>query len=178
MDVDGENDRPGGDGPSGKTKYCRWPTHQYRAVNQYNIGNEQDASQKFDPGTIRLFSNPNKENRIGNPGSYRIPSLCGGTHPVAKGAQSTGQVDLSSFKLYGRQLWVTRYHPGEHSRKANIRTVLLMTPVLDNTVKITSRWTTPTPVSIITGTTRVARAESRRYADRMGTYSAETMELL
>ena len=33
------------------------------------------------------------------------------------------------------------------SRKANIRTVLLMTPVLDNTVRITSRWTTPTPLS-------------------------------
>ena len=33
-------------------------------VNQYNIGNEQDAAQKFDPGTIRLLSNLNKENRM------------------------------------------------------------------------------------------------------------------
>lgn len=53
-------------------------------VNQYNIGNEQDAAQKFDPGTIRLLSNPNKENRMGNPVSYQIIPYAGGTHPVAK----------------------------------------------------------------------------------------------
>lgn len=31
LDVDGENNSFGGDGPSGKTEYCRWPTHQYHA---------------------------------------------------------------------------------------------------------------------------------------------------
>lgn len=48
-----------------------------------------------------------------------------------------------------------------------------MTPVLDNTVKITSRWiTTDAVVWMTTGTTCGPRRRVADYADRMGTYSA------
>ena len=55
-------------------------------MNQYDIDTEQQAAQKFDPGTIRLLSNTSKENRMGNPVSYQIIPYAGGTHPVATGA--------------------------------------------------------------------------------------------
>jgi primary-amine oxidase len=47
-------------------------------INQY-IDSEQQAAQKFDPGTIRLLSNTTKENRMGNPVSYQIIPYAGGT---------------------------------------------------------------------------------------------------
>ncbi len=62
--------------------------------------------------------------QVVSPGSKRCPVRA-------------GRVDLSSFSFMDKQLWVTRYHPGERFPEANIQTVLLMTPVLDNTVKIT-----------------------------------------
>ncbi len=114
-------------------------------VNQYNIGNEQDAAQKFDPGTIRLLSNPNKENRMGNPVSYQIIPYAGGTHPVAKGAQFVAGLDLSSFD-HG-QAALGNALSSWRSVRANIEPFYSDAPVLDNTVKITSRWTTPTPLS-------------------------------
>lgn len=46
-------------------------------VNQYDIDTEQQAAQKFDPGTIRLLSNTSKENRMGNPVSYQIIPYAG-----------------------------------------------------------------------------------------------------
>ncbi|WP_204278799.1 hypothetical protein, partial [Enterobacter hormaechei] len=50
------------------------------------ITNEQNAAEKFDPSTIRLLTNFNKENKLGNPVSYQLIPFAGGTHPVAKGA--------------------------------------------------------------------------------------------
>lgn len=52
------------------------------------ITNEQNAAEKFDPSTIRLLTNFNKENKLGNPVSYQLIPFAGGTHPVAKGANS------------------------------------------------------------------------------------------
>lgn len=148
LDVDGENNSLVAMDPVVKPNTAGGPRTSTMQVNQYNIGNEQDAAQKFDPGTIRLLSNLNKENRMGNPVSYQIIPYAGGTHPVAKGAQfAPDEWIYHRLSFMDKQLWVTRYHPGERFRKANIRTVLLMTPVLDNTVRITSRWTTPTPLS-------------------------------
>lgn len=99
-------------------------------------------------GTIRLLSNLNKENRMGNPVSYQIIPYAGGTHPVAKGAQfAPDEWIYHRLSFMDKQLWVTRYHHGERFPEGKYRTVLLMTPVLDNTVRITSRWTTPTPLS-------------------------------
>ncbi len=84
LDVDGENNSPVAMDPVVKPNTAGGPRTSTMQVNQYNIGNEQDAAQKFDPGTIRLLSNPNKENRMGNPVSYQIIPYAGGTHPVAK----------------------------------------------------------------------------------------------
>ncbi len=130
-------------------------------VNQYNIGNEQDAAQKFDPGTIRLLSNPNKENRMGNPVSYQIIPYAGGTHPVAKGAQfAPDEWIYHRLSFMDKQLWVTRYHPGERfpegkypnrsTHDTGLGQYSKDNESLDNTDAVV--WMT-------TGTTHVARAE-------------------
>ena len=41
------------------------------------ITNEQNAAEKFDPSTIRLLTNFNKENKLGNPVSYQIIPFAG-----------------------------------------------------------------------------------------------------
>lgn len=61
LDVDGENNSLVAMDPVVKPNTAGGPRTSTMQVNQYNIGNEQDAAQKFDPGTIRLLSNPNKE---------------------------------------------------------------------------------------------------------------------
>ena len=130
-------------------------------VNQYNIGNEQDAAQKFDPGTIRLLSNPNKENRMGNPVSYQIIPYAGGTHPVAKGAQfAPDEWIYHRLSFMDKQLWVTRYHPGERfpegkypnrsTHDTGLGQYSKDNESLDNTDAVV--WMT-------TGTTHVARTE-------------------
>lgn len=82
-------------------------------VNQYNIGNEQDAAQ-FDPGTIRLLSNLNKENRMGNPVSYQIIPCRIGTHPGSKGAQfAPDEWIYHRLSFMGQAaLGNASYHPG------------------------------------------------------------------
>ena len=142
LDVDGENNSLVAMDPVVKPNTAGGPRTSTMQVNQYNIGNEQDAAQKFDPGTIRLLSNPNKENRMGNPVSYQIIPYAGGTHPVAKGAQ------------------FARYHPGERfpegkypnrsSHDTGLGQYSKDNESLDNTDAVI--WMT-------TGTTHVARAE-------------------
>lgn len=118
-------------------------------------------AQKFDPGTIRLLSNPNKENRMGNPVSYQIIPYAGGTHPVAKGAQfAPDEWIYHRLSFMDKQLWVTRYHPGERfpegkypnrsSHDTGLGQYSKDNESLDNTDAVI--WMT-------TGTTHVARAE-------------------
>lgn len=161
LDVDGENNSLVAMDPVVKPNTAGGPRTSAMQVNQYNIGNEQDAAQKFDPGTIRLLSNPNKENRMGNPVSYQIIPYAGGTHPVAKGAQfAPDEWIYHRLSFMDKQLWVTRYHPrerfpeGKYPNRSTHDTGLGQyskdNESLDNTDAVV--WMT-------TGTTHVARAE-------------------
>lgn len=161
LDVDGENNSLVAMDPVVKPNTAGGPRTSTMQVNQYNIGNEQDAAQKFDPGTIRLLSNPNKENRMGNPVSYQIIPYAGGTHPVAKGAQfAPDEWIYHRLSFMDKQLWVTRYHPGERfpegkypnrsTHDTGLGQYSKDNESLDNTDAVI--WMT-------TGTTHVARAE-------------------
>ncbi len=161
LDVDGENNSLVAMDPVVKPNTAGGPRTSTMQVNQYNIGNEQDAAQKFDPGTIRLLSNPNKENRMGNPVSYQIIPYAGGTHPVAKGAQfAPDEWIYHRLSFMDKQLWVTRYHPGERfpegkypnrsTHDTGLGQYSKDNESLDNTDAVV--WMT-------TGTTHVARAE-------------------
>ena len=102
LDVDGENNSLVAMDPVVKPNTAGGPRTSTMQVNQYNIGNEQDAAQKFDPGTIRLLSNPNKEPH-GQSGFLSNYSLCRWYSPGSKRCPvRAGRVDLSSFKLYGQ----------------------------------------------------------------------------
>ncbi|MGU5103609.1 primary-amine oxidase, partial [Escherichia coli] len=43
------------------------PRKSVMITEQKTVKSEKEAIQKFDPSTIRLISNPNKENKVGNP---------------------------------------------------------------------------------------------------------------
>ncbi len=114
MDVDGTNNSLVAMDPEVKPNTAGGPRTSSLQINQYNIDTEQQAAQKFDPGTIRLLSNTSKENRMGNPVSYQIIPYAGGTHPVATGAKfAPDEWIYHRLSFMDKQLWVTRYHPNE-----------------------------------------------------------------
>lgn len=114
MDVDGTSNSLVAMDPEVKPNTAGGPRTSTMQVNQYNIDTEQQAAQKFDPGTIRLMSNVSKENRMGNPVSYQIIPYAGGTHPVASGAKfAPDEWIYHRLSFMDKQLWVTRYHPNE-----------------------------------------------------------------
>ncbi|MFY9995119.1 MAG: primary-amine oxidase [Leclercia sp.] len=114
MDVDGTSNSLVAMDPEVKPNTAGGPRTSTIQVNQYNIDTEQQAAQKFDPGTIRLMSNVSKENRMGNPVSYQIIPYAGGTHPVASGAKfAPDEWIYHRLSFMDKQLWVTRYHPNE-----------------------------------------------------------------
>lgn len=114
LDVDGTNNSLVAMDPEVKPNTAGGPRTSTMQVNQYNIDSEQQAAQKFDPGTIRLLSNTSKENRMGNPVSYQIIPYAGGTHPVATGAKfAPDEWIYHRLSFMDKQLWVTRYHPNE-----------------------------------------------------------------
>lgn len=114
MDVDGTSNSLVAMDPEVKPNTAGGPRTSTLQINQYNIDTEQQAAQKFDPGTIRLLSNTSKENRMGNPVSYQIIPYAGGTHPVATGAKfAPDEWIYHRLSFMDKQLWVTRYHPNE-----------------------------------------------------------------
>ncbi|MBJ3813621.1 primary-amine oxidase [Shimwellia pseudoproteus] len=161
LDVDGENNSLVAMDPVVKPNTAGGPRTSTMQINQYDINTEQEAASKFDPGTIRLLSNPNKENRMGNPVSYQIIPYAGGTHPVAKGA-NFGKDEWIYHRLsfMDKQLWVTRYNPDERypegkypNRSAHdtgLGAFSSDNQSLENSDNV---------VWITTGTTHVARAE-------------------
>ncbi|WP_171304542.1 primary-amine oxidase [Acinetobacter proteolyticus] len=83
-------------------------------IETSTISNEKNASERFDPSTIRLISNYKKENAMGNPVSYQIIPFAGGTHPIAKGANfSTDEWLFKRMNFMDKQIWVTKYNPNE-----------------------------------------------------------------
>ncbi|MDX6042391.1 primary-amine oxidase [Scandinavium lactucae] len=161
LDVDGENNRLVAMDPDVKPNTAGGPRSSTMQLDQYNIDSEQQAAQKFDPGTIRLLSNTRKENRMGNPVSYQIIPYAGGTHPVATGAKfAPDEWIYHRLSFMDKQIWVTRYKPderypeGKYPNRSTHDTGLGQyskdNESLDNHDDV---------VWITTGTTHVARAE-------------------
>ena len=161
MDVDGENNKLVALDPEVKPNTAGGPRTSTMQINQHDISTEQEAAQKFDPGTIRLLSNTSKENKMGNPVSYQIIPFAGGTHPVASGAKfAPDEWIYNRLSFMDKQLWVTRYNPeerypeGKYPNRSAHDTGLGQyskdNQTLDNQDDVV--WMT-------TGTTHVARAE-------------------
>lgn len=125
------------------------------------VDTEKEAAQKFDPSTIRLIANTNKENKVGNPVAYQLIPYAGGTHPVAKGANF--REDEWLFKrvsFMDKQIWVTRYDPnerypeGKYPNRSSSDTGLGQFTSDDQSIRDADD-----VVWLTTGTTHVARAE-------------------
>lgn len=114
LDVDGENNTLTEINPKVEANKDGGPRKSVMVTEQKRVTTEQEAIQKFDPSTIRLFSNYNKENKVGNPVSYQIIPFAGGTHPIAKGALfSKDDWLFNRVNFMDKQLWVTNYDPNE-----------------------------------------------------------------
>jgi len=161
LDVDGENNRLVAMDPDVKPNTAGGPRTSTMQIDQHTIDSEQQAAQKFDPGTIRLLSNTSKENRMGNPVSYQIIPYAGGTHPVATGAKfSPDEWIYHRLSFMDKQLWVTRYkaderypegkYPNRSTHDTGLGQYTKDNESVDNQDDV---------VWITTGTTHVARAE-------------------
>ncbi len=161
IDVDGAGNSLTAMDPTVKPNIAGGPRSSTMQIDQHGIATEQEAAQKFDPGTIRLISNPNKENAMGNPISYQIIPYAGGTHLVASGANfAKDEWIYHRLSFMDKQLWVIRYNPDERypegkypNRSAHDTGLGQYTKdnqSLDNQDLV---------VWITTGTTHVARAE-------------------
>ncbi len=161
MDVDGDNNSFMEMDPVVVKNDRGGPRSSAMEIKQRIVNNENEAAQKFDPSTIRLLTNLNKENRMGNPVSYQIIPFAGGTHPIAKGANFAKDEWLfKRLSFMDKQIWVTTYNPderypeGKYSNRSNKDTGLGQ--FVANNENINNKdlvlWMT-------TGTTHVARAE-------------------
>lgn len=161
MDVDGINNKLVAMDPEVKPNTAGGPRISTMQVNQYDIDTEQQAAQKFDPGTIRLLSNTRKENRMGNPVSYQIIPYAGGTHPVATGAKfAPDEWIYHRLSFMDKQLWVTRYHPDERYPEGKFPNRSIHDTGLGQYSKDNESLNDQDDVVwMTTGTTHVARAE-------------------
>ncbi|HCM9177506.1 TPA: primary-amine oxidase [Enterobacter kobei] len=161
MDVDGINNKLVAMDPEVKPNTSGGPRTSTMQVNQYDIDTEQQAAQKFDPGTIRLLSNTRKENRMGNPVSYQIIPYAGGTHPVATGAKfAPDEWIYHRLSFMDKQLWVTRYHPDERYPEGKFPNRSIHDTGLGQYSKDNESLNDQDDVVwMTTGTTHVARAE-------------------
>ena len=90
------------------------PRKSVMITKERMVATELDSVQKFDPSTIRLLTNPNKENRMGYPVGYQVIPFAGGTHPIAKGALfSEDEWLFKRVNFMDKQIWVTQYKTNE-----------------------------------------------------------------
>ncbi|KRE39723.1 copper amine oxidase [Paenibacillus sp. Soil522] len=161
MDVDGENNSLTEIDPKVAENTDGGPRKSVMITEHKTVKTEQEATQKFDPSTIRILSNPNKENKVGNPVSYQIIPFAGGTHPIAKGALFSADDWL--FKRAGfidKQIWVTTYNPDERYPEGKYPNRAAKDTGLGQfTADNASIENTDDVVWITTGATHVARAE-------------------
>ncbi|MFJ7512450.1 stalk domain-containing protein [Peribacillus simplex] len=161
LDVDGESNSLMEINPKVEKNQEGGPRKSVMVTEEKTVKTEQESIQKFDSSTIRLFSNLNKENKVGNPVSYQIIPFAGGTHPIAKGALfSDDDWLLKRVNFMDKQLWVTNYDPderypeGKYPNRSKTDTGLGQYSAdngsIDNTDNVV--WMT-------TGATHVARAE-------------------
>ncbi|WP_373230072.1 primary-amine oxidase [Cohnella sp.] len=161
MDVDGEQNSLVEMNPVIAENTAGGPRESTMQIEQRIVGTEQGAAQKFDPSTIRLLANMNKENKVGNSVSYQLIPYAGGTHPIAKGAQfSKDEWLFNRVSFMDKQIWVTRYDPnerypeGKYPNRAKTDTGLGQFNSDDQSIVNTDN-----VVWLTTGTTHVARAE-------------------
>lgn len=161
MDVDGENNTLTEIDPVVAPNTRGGPRTSTMQTETRTVTNEKQAAQKFDPGTIRLLSNTEKLNRMGNPVSYQLIPYAGGTHPVAKGANfGDDEWIYNRLHFMDKQLWVTKYKPdeffpeGKYPNRSNKDTGLGQFTADDENIVNTDN-----VVWLTTGTTHVARAE-------------------
>ncbi|WP_221175961.1 primary-amine oxidase [Brevibacillus fluminis] len=161
LDVDGETNTLTEINPKVAENTAGGPRKSVMVTEQKTVGTEQDAIQNFDPSTIRLISNTNKENKVGNPVSYQIIPYAGGTHPIAKGAMFSKEEWLyNRVNFMDKQIWVTKYNPderfpeGKYPNRAKTDTGLKAYTANNDAITNTDN-----VVWMTTGTTHVARAE-------------------
>ncbi|WP_010111215.1 primary-amine oxidase [Acinetobacter sp. P8-3-8] len=130
-------------------------------IETSTVGTEKDATEKFDPSTVRLISNYNKENAMGNAVSYQLIPFAGGTHPIAKGANfSPDEWLFKRLNFMDKQIWVTKYQPnelfsdGDYPNRSTHDTGL--NQFVANNDNIDNK---DLVVWLTTGTTHIARAE-------------------
>lgn len=161
LDVDGEQNSLMEVNPAVADNTEGGPRASSIVTEQSIVQTEQQAAQKFDASTIRLMSNTNKENKVGNPVSYQIIPYAGGTHPIAKGALfSEDEWLFNRVSFMDKQIWVTKYDPaeqypeGKYPNRSDTDTGLGEFTSNDESIVNTDNvlWMT-------TGTTHVARAE-------------------
>lgn len=161
LDVDGESNSLMEINPVVKDNTDGGPRESSMQTETRIVGTESAAAQKFDPSTIRLLTNTNKENKVGNPVSYQIIPYAGGTHPIAKGANfSEDEWLFNRVTFMDKQLWITRYdenerYPeGKYPNRSDKDTGLGQFVSDDESIVNTDN-----VVWMTTGTTHVARAE-------------------
>ncbi|WP_372630564.1 primary-amine oxidase [Cohnella sp.] len=161
LDVDGESNSLMEIDPIIAENTAGGPRESTMQTVQRIVKTEREAAQKFDPSTIRLLTNLNKENKVGNPVSYQLIPYAGGTHPIAKGAQfSEDEWLFNRVSFMDKQIWVTRYDPderypeGKYPNRAKTDTGLGQFTADDQSIDNTDN-----VVWLTTGTTHVARAE-------------------
>lgn len=137
------------------------PRKSVMITNERIVPDEQQAIQKFDPSTVRLITNTNKENRMGNPVSYQVIPFAGGTHPIAKGALfSEDEWLFKRVNFMDKQIWITNYKPeerfpeGKYPNQANTDTGLKAFTNDNESIE-----NTDIVLWITTGATHIARAE-------------------
>lgn len=161
LDVDGESNSLTAIDPVIAENMDGGPRESTMQTVQRIVATEKEAAQKFDPSSIRLATNENKENKVGNKVSYQLIPYAGGTHPIAKGANfSSDEWLYNRVNFMDKQIWVTRYDPnerypeGKYPNRADKDTGLGQFTLDDESIVNTDNvyWLT-------TGTTHIARAE-------------------
>ncbi|MDH4450031.1 MAG: primary-amine oxidase [Rhodoferax sp.] len=161
MDVDGESNTLTEIDPVVLPNTTGTPRTSTMQTVERTVTTEKQAAQKFDPATVRLLSNTNKTNKVGNPVSYQLIPYAGGTHPVAKGANfGKDEWIYNRLSFMDKQLWVTKYNPeerfpeGKYPNRSSKDTGLGQFSADDQNIVNTDN-----VVWLTTGTTHIARAE-------------------
>ncbi|PEJ33317.1 primary-amine oxidase [Peribacillus butanolivorans] len=161
LDVDGESNSLMEINPKVEKNQEGGPRKSVMVTEEKTVKTEQESIQKFDSSTIRLLSNLNKENKVGNPVSYQIIPFAGGTHPIAKGALFSDDDWLfKRVNFMDKQLWVTNYDPderypeGKYPNRSKTDTGLGKYSADNGSIENTDN-----VVWMTTGATHIARAE-------------------
>ena len=161
MDVDGDNNSFVEMDPVVVKNVRGGPRSSAMEIRERTVETEKEAEQKFDASTIRLLSNANKENRMGNPVSYQVIPYAGGTHPIAKGANfASDEWIFKRLSFMDKQIWVTKrdaeeqFPEGKYSNRSKTDTGLGQFVANNDNIK-----NKDLVVWMTTGTTHVARAE-------------------